>query len=197
MEAVLRGVRAQRTFANYMTLFRAVSVLFAIPFLYLGYDLLLFVLVIVAALSDLEGEWARRTGTTTPLGRVLDPLADKFFVNTLLIVRVVIHGNPWELALLLCNLLYDIDNTTRRIGDIVNACMNKVEIHGAAPVTALSKCKTFVLFLLVIVLYIPEEWMQVDPFYLDALVAGTLALVLTSWWNNRKDWMASKFLQSY
>ena len=53
------------------------------------------------------------------------------------------------------------------------------------------------LFLLVIVLYIPEEWMQVDPFYLDALVAGTLALVLTSWWNNRKDWMASKFLQSF
>lgn len=46
-----------------------------------------FVCLVLAGLSDgLDGFLARRFGWTTPLGAILDPLADKLFISVLMIM---------------------------------------------------------------------------------------------------------------
>jgi nicotinamide-nucleotide amidase len=54
-----------------------------------GHDQLAAALFIVLSLTDiLDGEIARRSGTVSDLGKFLDPLADKLFVLSVLIVLV-------------------------------------------------------------------------------------------------------------
>ena len=54
-----------------------------------GHDQLAAALFIVFSLSDtLDGEIARRRGTVSDFGKFLDPLADKLFVLSVLIVLV-------------------------------------------------------------------------------------------------------------
>ena len=54
-----------------------------------GHDLVAATLFIVFSLTDtLDGQLARRSGTVSDLGKFLDPLADKLFVLSVLIVLV-------------------------------------------------------------------------------------------------------------
>src|SRR5260370_3540822 len=54
-----------------------------------GHDQVAAALFIVFSLTDtLDGQIARRRGTVSDLGRFLDPLADKLFVLSVLIVLV-------------------------------------------------------------------------------------------------------------
>jgi CDP-diacylglycerol--glycerol-3-phosphate 3-phosphatidyltransferase len=54
-----------------------------------GHDQLAAALFIVFSLTDtLDGQLARRRGTVSDLGKFLDPLADKLFVLSVLIVLV-------------------------------------------------------------------------------------------------------------
>lgn len=67
---------------------------------YLGYDQVAIpmrVLLLVIVMSDfLDGYLARRWNTVTTLGRVLDPLADKFFVVTsYLLLTAFQQVPPW------------------------------------------------------------------------------------------------------
>jgi CDP-diacylglycerol--glycerol-3-phosphate 3-phosphatidyltransferase len=56
---------------------------------------LAFVVYTAASLTDfLDGFIARRYGLTTPLGQLLDPLADKLLVVSALVMLAVVHREP-------------------------------------------------------------------------------------------------------
>src|SRR6478672_10411738 len=80
----------QMSFADQLTVARAVSVpivvaLFAIPFA--NHDYWATGVFCAAMATDwFDGRVARRTGRTSPLGSLLDPVADKLLVMSTLIV---------------------------------------------------------------------------------------------------------------
>ncbi|MGH3033394.1 MAG: CDP-diacylglycerol--glycerol-3-phosphate 3-phosphatidyltransferase [Gaiellaceae bacterium] len=90
------------TFADHLTLARAaavpvVVVLFAWDFS--GHDYWATGLFAVAMATDwFDGWWARRTGRTSDLGRLLDPVADKLLVMAALIMLVGRVLPAWMVA---------------------------------------------------------------------------------------------------
>lgn len=87
---------------NLMSLSR---ILLTVPigyFLWLGSDkatLICIVLLVVAAITDaLDGFLARRLNQITPLGLLLDPLADKILIITVMIELIFVRGFPLWLA---------------------------------------------------------------------------------------------------
>lgn len=156
---------------------------FLVPFVWYTSPEYVLALIIWAGLSDwLDGWWARRYAVRTPLGVVLDPLADKLFVTPVLLVIAVGHGGLALWTLFLVNLGYDLDNTYRRRHEIVAALAGRYVREGK-PVTWLSKGKTAVLFLFLAVATTLPWWPTLPLSYL-ALVP--LGLVLTSWWQSRR-----------
>jgi CDP-diacylglycerol---glycerol-3-phosphate 3-phosphatidyltransferase len=89
-------------FADQLTLGRAIAVpavvlLFAWDFP--NHDYWATALFSVAMLTDyVDGWWARRTGRTSNLGRLLDPVADKILVLATLIVLVEPVLPAWMVA---------------------------------------------------------------------------------------------------
>lgn len=61
------------------------------------------VVFIVAAITDrIDGNWARKTKTVTPLGTLLDPIADKMLVNLCFLTLVYLQVVPlWVFAVIL------------------------------------------------------------------------------------------------
>jgi CDP-diacylglycerol---glycerol-3-phosphate 3-phosphatidyltransferase len=90
------------TFADRLTVARALSVpavvlLFAWDFD--GHDYWATALFAVAMATDwVDGWWARRTGRTSDLGRLLDPVADKLLVMAALIMLVERVFPAWMVA---------------------------------------------------------------------------------------------------
>ena len=66
-----------------------------------GLSHLTLTLMLAAGATDILDGWAaRRLGQTSPLGRVLDPLADKLFIGCVCVSLVVLRGFPaWLVAL--------------------------------------------------------------------------------------------------
>ena len=92
------------SFANQLTVARtaavpAVILLFSWDFPH--HDYLATALFAVAMATDwLDGWWARRTGESSDLGRLLDPVADKILVMGTLIVLVGSVFPGWIVALI-------------------------------------------------------------------------------------------------
>jgi CDP-diacylglycerol---glycerol-3-phosphate 3-phosphatidyltransferase len=92
------------SFANQLTVGRtlavpAVIVLFAWDFP--NHDYWATGVFAVAMATDwLDGWWARRTGESSDLGRLLDPVADKLLVTAVLIVLVGRVFPAWMVALI-------------------------------------------------------------------------------------------------
>lgn len=88
---------------NLITALRLVLIpLFAFVFLSGKSDLIAFLLLAVIGWSDfLDGFIARRAGQITELGKVLDPLADRVAVITILGVFVFRGVIAWQLAVII------------------------------------------------------------------------------------------------
>lgn len=70
-------------FPNLLTLSRIILLpVFAAAFIYTRYDLALIIFFIGGCTDLLDGLIARLTKKTTEFGRILDPIADKFFLLT-------------------------------------------------------------------------------------------------------------------
>lgn len=92
------------TAANVITVARLLLVPFAFSVLIGGKnDTLAFILFAVAALSDfVDGQLARRTNTVTEIGKVIDPLVDRFLIAAGVIGLYVVGRLPlWILVLLI------------------------------------------------------------------------------------------------
>ena len=180
------GISRQMTIANSLTLFRAIATIPFVAFVFFEYASIAFLVLVCAAVSDLEGELARRTNTTTELGRVMDPLADKVFVDTALVALGFAHGDPLILVLWALAIGYDIDNTARRWAEFRPAALGEARARNDLPVSALSKLKTAMLFMTVGVLSAPVEW-HLLPIFATSLVVVSINLVCLSWFHNRGE----------
>ncbi|MEO1658558.1 MAG: CDP-diacylglycerol--glycerol-3-phosphate 3-phosphatidyltransferase [Pseudomonadota bacterium] len=134
------------TLANRLTLLRAILVLPYAALLMSGETILAGIVFAIAAITDLlDGYVARKRQEETPLGRVLDPIADKMLTTTALIVLVA-NGTLWSFMLIpvLAIALRELWVAGLREG--------LVEQGGELPVSPLAKGKTTVQLVALFVL---------------------------------------------
>jgi cardiolipin synthase len=157
------------------------------PLWWLGGEQLLLIVIIYAGVSDwLDGQLARWLGVVTPLGAVIDPLADKCFINPFLLGIAITSGSFWFSLLFVVNLLYDIDNTYQRRFDIL-AAFRGIFAKSTKPVTLLSKTKTATLFVLMVCAIYPEVFVSYVSFVtIDQFSIFSLVLIAWSWLLNRR-----------
>ncbi len=81
--------------SNLISLFR---LLLSIPLcFFLVYDekALVFLMFLIAYISDMmDGHLARKFGIITEFGKVIDPLADKIFINSAVITSIILNKIP-------------------------------------------------------------------------------------------------------
>lgn len=174
---------------NGLSLSRAVLGLFMPLWWYLGVEALIFVIIWAGVSDGLDGWWARRFEARTPLGVVIDPLADKVFTGPFLLLAAIWSVNPYVWLLFLVNLGYDFDNTVQRRSEIEEAIQGRYA-RDSRPVTWLSKTKTAALFVFMFAIAI-WEWYPWVP--VEALSLAGTALVGASWFLNRRRWLGTFF----
>ncbi len=109
---------------NLLSVLRIALTPIAAPLVYAGSPLALPVLAIALLTDFLDGRIARRLGGSTPLGRILDPLADKIFAGGVLVALAASGRVPWEFASLVLvrdALLLGVGWLKVRAGDPVPA----------------------------------------------------------------------------
>lgn len=98
MSAVLFDRRDFASLPNLLTCFRILLIPVLVLLLTRGgerFSLLAGLTFLVACISDfLDGYLARRQGIVTPLGKLLDPLADKLIVTAVLVMLAAMPDDP-------------------------------------------------------------------------------------------------------
>ena len=164
--------------ANIVTVLRLLLVPFAFSALISQSrksDLLAFVLFSVAATTDwLDGQIARRTGTVTEFGKIIDPLVDRLLLAAGVIGLYIVDRLPlWLVVLLVVRDVY-----------LLYGAWVLERYHLRMPVTFLGKLTTAVLlfgFALLILNWptIPLPAFGTQPLGIVFVAAGTI-LSLTS-----------------
>jgi CDP-diacylglycerol--glycerol-3-phosphate 3-phosphatidyltransferase len=141
-----------------------------------AYTLAAAIIFFIAALSDwLDGWVARRTGTQSALGALLDPIADKVLVNSYLIAYVIITDFSVFIALpVAVMVLRDVIVTGLRLQDREAPV---VQVSAAAKFkTALQMIITAAPFILFMV-----GFRDFDSWGLPWLICVWAVAVLTIW----------------
>lgn len=88
---------------NKLTIGRVIAVPFFIGAYLLGYNLIAFIIFILASLTDLlDGKIARKYNLVTNFGKIMDPLADKILVYSAFTLMVQYGQVPgWMLIVIL------------------------------------------------------------------------------------------------
>ena len=85
---------------NYLTILRLLAVVAFVLLFFWVHPLAALAVYILAGVTDvLDGYLARRNGWITPLGKILDPLADKLMQGTVLICFAVAAYMPFWLVI--------------------------------------------------------------------------------------------------
>lgn len=63
--------------------------------------LALFVFVLAISTDGVDGAVARRTGTVTNLGKILDPIADKLLIGSALVALSLLSEVPWWVTIVI------------------------------------------------------------------------------------------------
>ena len=124
---------------NVLSVFRMIAFLPVIILFSSEYYLTSFILFTVAAWSDfLDGYLARRYNIASNLGSLLDLLADKILVSSILIYLVFYTGNAFLLILTIIIILREISISSLRLFLVSSG----VEISNIVP-NKYGKLKTF------------------------------------------------------
>ena len=169
---------------NLLSIFRMTAFLPVIIFFSFEYYLTSFFLFSAAAWSDfLDGFLARKYNLTSNLGSLLDLVADKILVSSILIFFVFHTINIYLLSLALIIILREISISSLRLFLVSNG----IEVSKITP-DRFGKLKTFLqMFSLSLLLLYPifgESFFQVTLFLL--LVSASLSLF--SFFNYFKMW---------
>jgi len=125
----------------------------------------------LAAITDLlDGFYARRYKVVTPLGKFLDPLADKLLVSATMIMLVTLHRAPaWIVILIIAR-----EMAVTGLRGIAIAGGKTVEV------SSLGKYKTTFQFVALICLSLHYRYLMVD-FHAIGMTFLWGALILTMW----------------
>ncbi len=179
MNASSSGSVPLLTLPNLLTLLRVLLVLPIALLLLPAADWarwLAFVLMVVASLTDwADGYLARKRAQVSPLGRFLDPIADKLLVAAVLVVLVATRDvSGWEVAAVVAILGREI---------LISGLREYMMEHGVTVhVTKLAKWKTtaqlvaIAVFILVPALGAPFGWIAGALLWLAAVLT-----VITGW----------------
>ena len=125
----------------------------------------------LAAITDLlDGFYARRYRVVTPLGKFLDPLADKLLVSVTMIMLITVNRIPaWVVMLIIARELAvtGLRGIAVLEGQIIEA-------------SVLGKYKTIFQSVALVCLSLHYQYLQID-FHLVGMVFLWVALVLTLW----------------
>ncbi len=94
------------TVSNFLSVLRVLLLPFIYHYLKTGVEqdnAIALSLMSVAVVSDiLDGIIARRMGAESSMGKILDPLADKIFIGTMIVILVFFRGFPiWLVAIII------------------------------------------------------------------------------------------------
>jgi CDP-diacylglycerol--glycerol-3-phosphate 3-phosphatidyltransferase len=166
------------TIANGLTALRIILIPVIVALFYLPYgwgDVTAGLLFALAGITDtLDGYVARRTGTVSPLGEFLDPVADKLIVATALVL--IVSRNPvWYVTLTAAVII------GREIAiSALREWMAEVGARRKVAVSALGKFKTIAQIVgLSMMLFYEDLWTL--PIYRIGLALTVIAAVLTLW----------------
>lgn len=125
----------------------------------------------LAAITDLlDGFYARRYSVVTPLGKFLDPLADKLLVSVTMIMLVTLNRiPPWIVILIITR-----EMAVTGLRGIAIAEGKIVEV------SSLGKHKTIFQFVALICLSLHYRYLKVD-FHAVGMAFLYVALILTIW----------------
>ena len=125
----------------------------------------------LAAITDLlDGFYARRYRVVTPLGKFLDPLADKLLISVTMIMLITVNRIPaWVVMLIIARELAvtGLRGIAVLEGQIIEA-------------SVLGKYKTIFQSVALVCLSLHYQYLQID-FHLVGMVFLWVALVLTLW----------------
>ncbi len=136
------------TFPTFITLARIALSLFVIPFLFyyglrpniFGSNFLIAIIFVLIAITDyFDGYFARKFKLESTLGKILDPMADKFLLCSCLVSLVAVERFNFYLAILFLAREFFV-TTLRQI-----ALEYGFKIH----VSTVGKLKTFFQFLMI------------------------------------------------
>ena len=169
---------------NLLSAFRMISFLPVIILFSSEYYLTSFFLFTAAAWSDfLDGYLARRYNIASNLGSLLDLLADKILVSSILIYLVFYTGNAFLLILTIIIIMREISISSLRLFLVSNG----VEISNITP-DKYGKSKTFLqMFSISLLLLYP---LFGNIFFLSALIILLISTLFTivSFLNYLKIW---------
>ena len=154
---------------NFLSAFRMIAFLPVIILFSSEYYLTSFFLFTAAAWSDfLDGFLARRYNTTSNLGSLLDLLADKILVSSILIYLVFYTGNSFLLILTILIIVREISISSLRLFLVSSG----VDISNISP-DKYGKLKTFLqMFSL--------SFLLIHPFFGEFFFLSVLILLLLS-----------------
>jgi CDP-diacylglycerol--glycerol-3-phosphate 3-phosphatidyltransferase len=171
-------VTSRYTVANLLTGLRIVLIPVIVALFYLPYgwgDIAAGLLFALAGITDsLDGYVARRTGTVSPLGEFLDPVADKLIVATALVL--IVSRNPvWYVTLTAAVII------GREIAiSALREWMAEIGARRTVAVSALAKFKTIAQIVgLSMMLFYEDLWGL--PIYWIGLALTVIAAILTLW----------------
>jgi cardiolipin synthase len=165
---------------NLLTLTRFVMIpLFFVAY-FQGYPLVALAIVLLAGLTDLlDGYIARHSGQITTTGVMLDPLADKLMMLSVVVALVIKREIPWEAAAVMA---------AREGGMIASSAFFHFRGKKTLQANALGKLTTFLYYVAIVLLFfdspggVPTLWCAI------ALSFVASAVYLLQFRNlNRKD----------
>lgn len=165
------GIRRPMNVPNMITVCRFVLIPIYIIVFANGYLISSFLIVLLAGLTDvLDGYIARTHGLVTPLGEMLDPLADKCMMIVVILSLLISGSIPWYAA---------VAFFIRDIGMIIGSAIFHFRGKKTVPANTMGKITTFLYYIAILLIVfeidyaIPYLWFVIAfSFITSAIYIG-------------------------